>query len=224
MTSLDQLSREAVGGMRSAVSQVQPRPVHPVATKQHLARAVLVVVLLIAAASLGLVAVHSKGADQAPASGGLVGPTRVFSPSGLGVRVTLPASWQSVEPGSGFDFTMVGPRPDGPFLLAADSSPLTASTPAQVGSARRQVLVRLGAKIQSVVAVSVAGRPAVRLEYLLSDPHGTVEDTEYDILLAPTPFGTLSVYPRALIVLGQPVGGSDQRLLAQIGDTIQVSP
>jgi hypothetical protein len=119
---------------------------------------------------------------------------------------------------------MVGPGTGEPFLLASRNDGLADLGAEQVLAQREQFLRSRGATIESASTSTVDGRPAVLVHYRLPDGVGQVDDTEYDISLAPSKFGTLMLHPRVTIVLGERAPVLDSALLAQIASTIRVLP
>ena len=232
MSELDDRARLAAARLRESVGAVSPRPrttMAPTRTRALAAAAAVLVVVAVVAAVLTSSHHSSRTSDLAPTAPAPAGiPTRSFAPAGLGAALTIPAKWVDTAPApaSGAQFTARGGPPEG-FVLAAVRGGVVPITLSQFAAGRRQLLQSLGGVIDSVKTGTVDNHPAVRLQYKLSAPSGSVVDTEYDILSTSTlPVGASqhqTIYNLISIVVGTPVSHPDQALEDWVGSTIRVT-
>lgn len=153
------------------------------------------------------------------------GSTTTYAPAGLGATVTLPATWKAAPPASGFQYVMESRTASEEFLGASRQSGFVPLSAATVARQREAFLRSIGATITSEATGTIDGKPAVRLRYLLTAGHTTVDDSEYDIITNSTlPVGASqeqTEYDNIVFVLGAPVN-TDRSVLQWIASTIRI--
>ena len=182
--------------------------------------ALLAVVVLAGCSSVHGATATSRDESQPTAGGNLLPATgaapsgvqaRGFAPSGLGASLSMPSSWATGGPESGFRFSAHSSERPFDFILA-DSHPALASDPTVLARNRTRELSSFSASIESIATGTVAGSPAVRFRYLIGSGSYRAQDVEYDILT-----GNEVV----VIVIGTPPSRPDAPLVDWMASTIK---
>lgn len=158
----------------------------------------------------------------------------VFAPSGLGVSVTLPASWQRAPARSGFQYVMTSRQPPAFLLATRANGNTTPPSAARSAANRRTLLQHLGATVASASAGIIDGHSAFTLRYTLPGAGSPISDIEYDIIIpgpllvsvspTQTSYDTMvTTYNDVVIVLGTPSTSHDPPLTNWIASTIRVT-
>ena len=106
-----------------------------------------------------------------------------WSPSGLGVTMSVPSTWVTRGPVAGFGYSVADPSRD-PYVLADRIRNVGRLDVDAVGSARASTLQTLGAEDISTTTVDLGGRRAVEQRYRVPGTGGAADAdvVEYDLV------------------------------------------